>query len=342
MPRSHRRREPAPGVFRLVLPLPFPGLDRVNAYALRDGDGVTLVDCGIFDPDPAGDHGWDELVAALAACDVAPGDVRRLVVTHPHVDHYGMAARLVERTGCELWMHERASEDVRVYADPRARTESLRAELARHGIDAHDARELTEFEDWRAFVSGVVDATRPVADRDTLEAGGRTWTIHHTPGHSRSHVCLFAAGDGILVSGDHLLGGITPHIDFRPGDDEDPLGDYLRSLERVEELEPGLVLPGHGRPFEDGGARARSIARHHDRRLGSVVQVVRHEPRTASYVTQEIFGPALLNFQRRLALGEAIAHLDYLCRTGDVERGERDGTVFYRKVPRRRSSEDES
>lgn len=343
MPRSHRRREPAPGVFRLVLPLPFPGLDRVNAYALRDDDGVTLVDCGIHDPDPAGDHGWDELAAALAACDAAPDDVRRLVVTHPHIDHYGMAARLVERTGCELWMHERASEDVEVYADPSERTEALRAAFARHGVAEDDARELTEFEDWRAFVSGVVHATRPVADRDAVEIGERTWELHHTPGHARSHVCLFARDESVLVSGDHLLGGITPHVDFRPGDDEDPLGDYLRSLERVEELDPRLVLPGHGRPFEDGGARARSIARHHDRRLGSIVQVVRREPRTAAYVTQEVFGPALLDFQRRLALGEAIAHLAYLCKIGDVERIEDDdGTWLYRKVSRRPAPEDDA
>lgn len=325
-----------------MLPLPFPGLDRVNAYALRDGDGVTLVDCGIHDPDPAGDHGWDELAAALAACDASPADVRRLVVTHPHVDHYGMAARLVERTGCELWMHELAADDVRAYADPGARTAALRAALARHGLGDDDARQLTEFEDWRAYLSGVVEPTHPLADRDVVRVDGRAWEVHHTPGHSRSHVCLYSPADRALISGDHLLGGITPHIDFRPGDDEDPLGDYLRSLERVEELDPRLVLPGHGRPFEDGGARARSIARHHDRRLGSILQVVRREPRDAAYVTREVFGPALLNFQRRLALGEAIAHLAYLCRSGDVERVESGGTYLYRKVPRRARPEDES
>ena len=103
---KHRRREPATGVFRLTLPLPFPGFDRVNAYLLTEDDGaVTMVDCGIFDPSPEKDHGWDELVAALAACDVSPSQVRRLVVTHHHIDHYGMAGRVVEASGCDLYMH---------------------------------------------------------------------------------------------------------------------------------------------------------------------------------------------------------------------------------------------
>ncbi len=103
-----RRREPAPGVFRLVLPLPFPGLDRVNAYLLVDDDGATLVDCGMHLPDDENENGWGYLVESLEVCGVTLSAIDRLVVTHPHIDHYGLAGRLVDETDCELWMHEAA------------------------------------------------------------------------------------------------------------------------------------------------------------------------------------------------------------------------------------------
>lgn len=206
---EHRRREPAKGVFRLVLPLPFPGLDRVNAYLLTGDEGVVLVDCGIWDP-AVPDHGYSELVAALAACGVEVSAVETLIVTHPHADHYGMAGRLLEETGCELWMHESAREDLLVYEDPAAATEEVRGLLAHHGVNAAELGELTGFEDWRSYVSSPVGATRDLRGGETLTWGGREWTFVHTPGHARSHICLWDPDQHILISGDTLLGAITP------------------------------------------------------------------------------------------------------------------------------------
>jgi glyoxylase-like metal-dependent hydrolase (beta-lactamase superfamily II) len=161
---KHRRREPAAGVFRLVLPLPFPGLSKVNAYLLADERAPTVVDCGIYNPHSAGDHGWEDLVGALAACDAIPGQIGRLIVTHPHVDHYGMAARLVEDSGCELWMHRLASLDLDVYRDPGAATRQAKELLADHGVDERELDELSAFEDWRPFVSSVLDASVELED----------------------------------------------------------------------------------------------------------------------------------------------------------------------------------
>jgi glyoxylase-like metal-dependent hydrolase (beta-lactamase superfamily II) len=334
---AHQRREPAPGVFRLVLPLPFPGLTEVNAYLLRDDDSVTLVDCGIFDPDAARDHGWMDLEEAFDGAGEALERMARLVVTHPHVDHYGMAGRLVKATGCELWMHERSKEELDVYRHPVEAMERVRRMLQDHGVGQEELEEITAFEDLRVFISEVVDPTHFVSDGESVKTRSRRWEVIHTPGHSPSHICLWNVSDRILISGDHLLGAITPHIDFRRGEEEDPLGQFLESLERIEDLEPALVLPGHGRPFNDGAARARAVLRHHDRRLGSILQVVRNEPHTADEITDEIFGSTLLNFERRLALGEALAHLAYLRARGEIERFEDDdGTYRYRKVRRRR------
>jgi glyoxylase-like metal-dependent hydrolase (beta-lactamase superfamily II) len=332
---DHRRREPAPGILRLVLRLPFEGLRFVNAYVLAGDADATLVDCGIRDPSSEPDHGWDDLSKALGAAGVRIADVTRLTVTHPHADHYGMAGRIVDTVGCELAMHEAASGELDAYRDPSAGARRLRALLESHGIGADDTQGLIAFEDWRPYISGVVEASRHLSDGDTLTAGTRAWTIVHTPGHSRAHVCLWSEADRILISGDHLLPGITPHIDIAIGD-ADPLGDYLASLERIEELEPALVLPGHGRPFEDGTERARATLRHHERRLGAVLQVLRREPKTAGHVSDEIFGTALLDFQRRLAVGEALAHIAYLERRGEIESRQRDdGVRLFVKAARR-------
>jgi glyoxylase-like metal-dependent hydrolase (beta-lactamase superfamily II) len=180
----------------------------------------------------------------------------------------------------------------------------------------------------------VVDAGAAASDGDLLSVAGLDWRVVHTPGHARSHICLHDERARLLISGDHLLGSVTPHIDLGP-EGGDPLGDYLASLEATEELAPALVLAGHGRPFDDGAERARATLRHHERRLGAIVQVVRTEARSAAEVADAVFGDALLDFHRRLALGEALAHLVYLERRGEVERIEAGGLYLFKKASRR-------
>jgi glyoxylase-like metal-dependent hydrolase (beta-lactamase superfamily II) len=321
-----------------VLPLPFPGLDRVNVFLLEDGDGATLVDCGIHFPDDDRDHGWLDLLDALKGAGVEPSAITRVIVTHHHIDHYGLAGRVIDETGAKLWMHEHANHELDLYRNPEERVERLAQMLADHGVEKSEIDELTAFEDWRRFISRIVEADTWLKGDESLTVGGREWQVVFTPGHAWSHICLWAPEEKILISGDHLLPTITPHIDFERVGGADPLGDFLDALGKVEGLDPGLVLPGHGHPFTEGAERARVVARHHDRRLGSILQVIRREPHTVNYITEEIWGEDLLNFQRRLALGEALAHVAYLRRRGEIERVETDeGTLAYRKVKRQMS-----
>lgn len=342
-PIDHRRREPAPGIFRLILPLPFPGLDRVNCFLLDHGDGAfTLVDCGIYLPEDERDHGWDDVRAALEGAGASPDQIERLIITHPHIDHYGMAGHFLSETGAELLIHETADEDLELYRDPESIVERLGKMFGQHGVDPAELAELTQFEDWRPFVSGMPEPARRLRHGDRLTIGTREWEVLHTPGHARSHICLWSQADRILISGDHLLPTVTPHIDFKRGEDADPLGDFLRSLDAVAALDPAMVLPGHGAPFEEGAERARVVARHHDRRLGAILQVIRKEPATVDTITDEIFGEELLNFQHRLALGEAFAHVVYLLRRGEVERIESDGVYLFKKKRRPRNEEEDA
>ncbi|MDQ3663001.1 MAG: MBL fold metallo-hydrolase [Actinomycetota bacterium] len=326
-----RRLQPAPGIDRLVTPLPFEGLDRVNAYALSDDDGgITLVDCGIFDEGA----GAGPLEDALRASGRRVADVRRLVITHPHPDHYGLAGMLVEETGCELWMHSEGRADLDVYRDPGAAADALSAAFARHGVPDSELGELRAYEDWRPFISGVVEASHWLEGEEAFMAGARRWEVVHTPGHDDAHICLWSQSDGLLISGDTLLSSITPHVDHRGRLGPDPLGDFLGSLGRLEELGPSLVLPGHGRPFDSGAERARAIAAHHQRRLGSFLQVIRRRARSAADVAEEVYGTELLDFQRRLAVGETIAHLEYLRLRSEAELTEEDGVYMYEKTKR--------
>ena len=324
------RRQPAPGIDRLVTPLPFEGLDRVNSYALADDDGITVVDCGIFDQG----RGAAPLEDALRASGAALTDISRLVITHPHPDHYGLAGLLVEKTGCELWMHSEARADLEIYRDPGTAADELAAALARHGVPVSELPEVRAYEDWRQFISGAVEASHWLEGDETFVAGNRSWQVVHTPGHDGAHICLWAQADGLLISGDTLLSSITPHVDHRGELGPDPLGDFLTSLARLEELDPSLVLPGHGRPFDSGAERAKAISAHHQRRLGSFLQVIRRKARTAADVAQEVFGPELLDFHRRLALGETIAHLEYLRLRSEAELSEEGGIYMYAKAKR--------
>ena len=313
--------------------MPFESLRWVNAY-LISGSETTLVDCGIHDPGSNGEETMAALHEGLSACGVAPEAIQRLVVTHPHVDHYGMASHLVGSLGVELWMHEAAPAELAAYEHPDQRNARLRRLL---GPEADGWGEKGPFEDWGPYLSGIVHPSHHVGEGQFFSVGARTWRVVHTPGHSRSHMCLWSEDDGLLISGDHLLGSITPHVDA--GDaGEDPLGDYLDSLVRVEKLAPRLVLPGHGRPFEDGAERARATLRHHERRLGAILQVLRPRPASLSEVAEQIFGSPLLDLDRRLALSEALAHLDHLERSGEVFRIEADDArVLFAKTKRVRA-----
>jgi glyoxylase-like metal-dependent hydrolase (beta-lactamase superfamily II) len=328
--------EVAPGVHRLALPLGIHGVPTVSAYLLRDDDGDTLVDCGIgADGEGAGGDPAGALAAALAAVGSALARIDRLVVTHAHIDHFGLAGEVVRRSGGELWMHRRTELDLAKYADPDEAVDRRTLMLADHGLYGRELTESSEgLRDWMPVMPSIGRPTRRLEGGERFRAGGRAWEVVHTPGHSPGHVCLWSGEDRLLCSGDHLLRIVSPPVTFERGFETDPMGSYLGSLDRVRVLAPELVLPGHGTPFRDGARRAEVIAAGKRRRLLQVRELVEASPRTVAELTAELF-PAtpLPGPQRHFVMAEILAYLAFHEVRGHMERTRRpDGVFLWRLV----------
>jgi glyoxylase-like metal-dependent hydrolase (beta-lactamase superfamily II) len=302
-----------PGIWRLRLPLPWPGVPHGNAWAVAADGGIVLFDTGM-----GGSGRMRQLDLALAQAGFGVEDVRLLVCTHSHTDHYGLAAPIAEGANCELWMHP-AWEHVRLLADDPAAALELRIEVARQsGVP------LAGLERYREARSGTgtgIDAIR-IPDRDLLpgveiETDVGTWEVHETPGHAPSHVVLHQPERRLLISGDHLLGRTVLFFDY--GHSPDPVGEFLSGLDEVEPLEVGLCLPGHGRTFRDPGAKIAEARRQVSELLDRVREQLREGERTAFEIAATILGPDNVNSPASAwVLQIVLSCLDHLAIAGEA------------------------
>lgn len=308
-----------PGVWRLRLPLPWPGVPHCNAWALRAGDGIVLVDTGY-----AGEDGTRQLEYAMAQSGLALRDVRLLVCTHAHSDHYGLAGPIIDAAGCELWMHP-AWEHVRGVAEDPDAALDRRIEVARQSGVPRAALERYE-EARRGQSTGIARTVEP--DRELVpgvevETDTGSWQVHETPGHAPSHVVLHEPRSGLLLSGDHLLGRVS--LFFDQGHTPDPVGEFLSSLDRVGTLETTLCLAGHGRPFREVRGKIRATRTEVDAHLDRVRAAVGDEPRTVFEVVPELIGAENLNAATAAwGLQMALAYLEHLVLAGEL--AEEDGS----------------
>jgi glyoxylase-like metal-dependent hydrolase (beta-lactamase superfamily II) len=234
-----------PGIWRLRLPLPWPGVPHCNAWALAAGDGIVLVDCGMHIR-----GSLQHLERALEQVGLRLELVRLLVCTHAHIDHCGQAAAIQERAGCELWIHPDHRHLTAPSDDPEAAL-VRRIEVARQsGVPEAPLRAWAE--ERRSEESGMSGPLAP--DRDLVpgvevRTDHGAWEVIHTPGHAPSHVVLHQPQQRLLITGDHVLGRVSLYLDR--GWTPDPVGEFLRSLDVVDALDARLMLAGHARPFTD-------------------------------------------------------------------------------------------
>ena len=226
-------------------------------------------------------------------------------------------------------MHAQTDLDRAKYAHPDSAVDRRTLMLADHGLYGDTLTGAsTGLRDWIPVMPSIGQPTTRVRGGEKFDAGGRSWEILHTPGHSPGHICIWSAGDRLLCSGDHLLKSISPPVTFERGFERDPMGSYLESLRLVELLEPALVLPGHGETFADGAARAASIAEGKRRRLGRVLTAIESNRRTVTELTTELYPKPLKGAQLHIVMAEILAYLAYLEVRGLAERVRASEGVF--------------
>lgn len=316
----------APGVRWLRMPLPFR-LDHINLWLLEDGDGWTIVDTGIGTEDCR--TIWQRVFAE--ALDGKP--IHRIILTHFHSDHTGLAGWIAERFGAEIWMTDGEWQRTQLFhnARPADWIDVVDGFFTIAGCS--DEIVAATRKRWSSIGDRVVplpERARRIAEGDVIRIGDFDWRVLIGRGHAPEHASLYCAETDTLIAGDQVLPKISPNVSVYPGNpEENPLADFLDSIATFRAALPdsATVLPSHKVPFTGLHRRLDELSHHHDDRLAAAWDCC-VEPRTAMDVTRSLFRPDLDSLQTSLAVSEALAHLNLLVSRGEVERDRRRDGVF--------------
>lgn len=318
----------APGIVWVRMPLPFQ-LNHINLWLLDDGDGWTMVDTGLANDETRGL--WERLFET--SLDGKP--VRRLICTHFHPDHMGLAGWLTERWGIELWTTQGEWAVGRLLSvdQTEAFVDGQVDFYRRSGLDEESLRVVRERGNvYAGRVVPIPVSYHRIRDGQSISIGGRDWQVITGTGHAVEHAALYCPEAGVLISGDQVLPRISPVVAVWPSDPAaDPLDDFLTSLDRFRPLpDTTFVLPSHGLPFSGLHARLDELAHHHDQRLDRTLEFCA-EPVTAADVLRRLFTRELDAHQLLFAVGESLSHIHYLMAHGRIVRETRsDGAWLYR------------
>ncbi len=303
-----------PGVWRLRLPLDLPAVPHCNAWALRAGDGIVLVDTGMHDADSMGN-----LERALGAAGLRFSDIKLIVITHAHIDHCGQAPPIAARAGCEVWMHPAWKLHAGVSDMDRTIEVALQS-----GVPEGPLRRWADGQrDWGSGQAGTLYSDRDLLPGVVIETDAGPWQVIETPGHAPSHVCLHQPEQRLLISGDHLLGRVSQFFDV--GYTPDPVGEFLHSLDVVDALDTRLALAGHARAFNDVRGHIEANRRLVATNLGSVRTALEGGGCTVYEVAREVYGERFSAEMAGWQMGMTRAWLIHLEALGDVVRSPSEG-----------------
>ena len=315
-PKPGETIEVRPGVLWARFPLPFR-LDHVNIYLIEDGDGLAVVDAGI--DDARSRAAWE----ALLAGPLRGRKLTRVIATHFHPDHVGLAGWLCERFGLQLAMSEAEYLiALNIRLDPQGlRSEPYRSFYRSHGLTEESTELLLgNGLQYLRMVSPPPKTFLRLIAEERIKIGGREFEVMTGAGHSPEQVMLYSKADNFVLIGDQVLAKISPNVSVEAMDPQgDPLGAYLRSLERLKATLPEdvLVLPGHRLPFVGLHTRADELIAHHEARCMAVVEACKQGPQTVAELVPVIFGRAIDDpHQLVFAFSEALAHVNMLVRSG--------------------------
>ncbi len=326
LPATGQAVELATGVRWLRMGLPF-ALNHINLWLLDDGDGWTVVDCGIATDDTRA--AWEQVFAH----ELRGKPVTRVIATHCHPDHVGLSAWLCDRWHAPLAMTVGEYGFARMMAAglPGADGPAMIPHFRRHGLTDRD--KLAQLDGRKSYYPSLVPKVPEhflrLEEERPLQIGGRAWQVITGTGHSPEHAALYCKELGILISGDMVLPRISTNTSvFAIEPEADAVGHYLASLEKFLPLPADtLVLPSHGKPFRGLHQRIAQLQAHHAERLDEV-RVACATPQSAADIVPLMFKRELDMHQLTFAMGEALAHLHRLWYAGELTRTEGEDGVL--------------
>jgi glyoxylase-like metal-dependent hydrolase (beta-lactamase superfamily II) len=316
-------------IHQITLPTPFP-VGPVHTYLIPN-DPLTLIDAG-----PCTPAAQVALQTGLAQLGVTLSDIQRVIITHAHVDHYGLVGEVVAASGAEVWAHPLAQPSIEGWASYRSMHDQFWLEmLLASGVPASLAQRTASLYQGMEQLISHAPVARLLDEGDAIDLAGADWQVLHCPGHADSLICLYQPEERLLLGNDHLLAHISSNAIVGPpppGESQRrrPLVDYWASLCRIYDMEIALVIPGHGDAVSDVRSLINSRFQFYERRLARLQEELRREPQSVWQLAEAIFRRLDLT-DTYLAASEVLGHLDVLEGRGLVTKTTSDdGICRYR------------
>ncbi len=322
------------GVHQIKSPCPGDASWYTNVYVIEGSDGHILVDSG-----------WDSqeslwaLQEGIKAANLKLRDIKKVVITHIHPDHYGLSTKIKQICGAQVSIHRIDAGFIfpryKDFADLVKKTAEL---LRQNGVPENELPQLKEASLW---MNKYVTPDSPevmLEDGDIISNDSFELEVLLTPGHSPGHICLYEQERRFILTGDHVLYDTNPHVGFNPQSGDNPLGNYISSLKKLERLKVHFILPGHGPMFNALGLRIENILQHHEERKRAIMRSLHDGLKTAYEIAQQI--PWMVNeggtafqdlpvWDKRMAVTETLAHLKLLMEEDRVGNVDMDGASLY-------------
>lgn len=312
-------------IFLVELKIPLQVLT-VNCYVIVNGNYFVLVDAGILSADC-----FEQLERAIKLLGQDFKNLRGVVITHAHVDHFGLAGQLHELTGAKIYLHVKEKKLLKAQLQGLITEKEGAKWLKENGTSEKEISQIQQdYNDLSQYITSVLPITW-LKDKEYLPFCRKKIEVVWTPGHTQGHVCLYVHERSVLLSGDHILGEETSHIGDFWWTEGISLQDYFNSLDIVKNINPNLILPAHGKPFNDVAKRCNAIKDYRLKRNRRLIKSLAAGRKNAWELVADLWGDALDIGHKRLALADVLAHLKYLQYKGWV-KCQRNKNIFYWQI----------
>ena len=327
---------PLKNIVRISIPIPIPALKTVNSYLITDKEDLLIIDTGMPIRASLG-----YLEEKLIESGFKIKDIRKIIITHLHIDHIGGAGYLQKVSGAPVSIHEKEAGFIsRLVNYPEESVKAFRIMMYKSGVPKNMIDRMMFFHPGisNQAVYSKINYNANVRDNDIITVGDRELRVIGTPGHSIHNICIYDDENEILFSGDHILPKITPNIRMPLGEDN-PLGEYLRSLEKVSKLKVKYYLPGHGDINSNLQERIKTLKCHHYQRLLETFRIISDKPLSAYEISSKMKWDIEMpwedfpTIQKYFAIGEALAHIRYLQENNVIEKIYESGVEKFRVLP---------